>query len=177
MSTLYKHTKGQEYTKAHDSSITCVFVLLPVFVFIKSWPLQKRKSKKFTRHDYSKFDSETFVTKIQETLNQLQINQTKLSEALDLGILCPNRYLKERAPLKQLTKSKKRLAHKPWITTGLLKSIKTKNRYVLDSKTKTSMRKYKNYRNKVTHLLKESKRNYYQSQFLSCEMTLSKCGN
>jgi len=113
MSTLYKHTKGQEYTKAHDSSITCVFVLLPVFVFIKSWPLQKWKSKKFTRHDYSKFDSETFVTKVQETLNQLQINQTKSSEALDLGILCHNRYLKERAPLKQLTKSKKRLARKP----------------------------------------------------------------
>ena len=29
--------------------------------------------------------------------------------------------------------------------------------------------KYKKYRNKVTHLLEESKRNYYQSQFLSCE--------
>jgi len=68
-----------------------------------------------------------FLTKVQETLNQLQIDQNKPSEALDLGILCLNRYLKEQAPVKQLTKSKKRLAHKPWKTTGLLRSIKTKN--------------------------------------------------
>ena len=33
---------------------------------------------------------ETFVTKVQETLNQLQIDQYKPSEALDLGILCLN---------------------------------------------------------------------------------------
>jgi len=80
---------------------------LPVFVFIKSKPLQKWKSKKYTKHDYSKFDSETFLTKVQETLNQLQIDQTKPSESLDLGILCLNRYLKEQVPVKQLTKSKK----------------------------------------------------------------------
>ena len=118
---------------------------LPVFVLMISKPLQKWKSKKYTKHDYSKFDSETFVTQVQETLNQLQIDQNKPSEALDLGILCLNRYLKEQAPVKQLTKSKKRLAHKPWITTGLLRSIKTKTIcvelwYVLDSKTKTPMR-------------------------------------
>ena len=46
---------------------------------------QAWKSKKYTKHDYSKFDSETFVTKVQETLNQLQIDQNKPSEALDLA--------------------------------------------------------------------------------------------
>jgi len=146
---------------------------LPVFVLIKTKPLQKWKSKKYTKHDYSKFDSETFVTKVQETLNQLQIDQNKPSEALDLGILCLNRYLKEQAPVKQLTKSKKRLAHKPWITTGLLRSIKTKNnlyRALVRSrfKNQNAHEKYKKYRNKVTRLLEESKRSYYQSQTLSC---------
>jgi len=33
-----------------------------------------------------KFDPGTFVTKIQEALNHHQIDQTKPSEALDLGI-------------------------------------------------------------------------------------------
>ena len=129
---------------------------------------QAWKSKKYTKHDYSKFDSETFVTKVQETLNQLQIDQNKPSEALDLGILCLNRYLKEQASVKQLTKSKKRLAHKPWITTGLLRSIQTKNRLhralvCSRFKKQNAHEKYKKYRNKVTHLLEESKRNYYQS--------------
>jgi len=53
---------------------------------------------------------------VQATLNQLQIDQTKPSEALDLGISSLNRHLKEQAPIKWLTKSKKRLAHKPRIT-------------------------------------------------------------
>jgi len=145
-----------------------------VFVFIKSRPLQKWKSKKYTRHHYSKFDSETFVTKVQETLNQLQIDQTKPSEALDFSISYLSRSLKEQAPLKQLTKSKKQLAHKPWITTSLLKSIKNKNslyRALVRSrfKNQNAHKKYENYRKKVTHFLEESKRNYYQSQFLSCE--------
>jgi len=60
------------------------------------------------------------------------------------------------------------LAHKPWITTGLLRSIKTKNnlyRALVRSrfKNQNAHEKYKKYRNKVTHLLEESKRNYYQS--------------
>jgi len=134
--------------------------------------------KKYTKHDYSKFDSETFVTKVQETSNQLQIDQNKPSEALDLGILC----LKEQAPPKQQTKSKKRLAHKPWITTGLLRSIKTKNnlyRALVCSrfKNQNAHEKYKKYRNKVTHLLEESKRNYYQSQILSCGNVSKKMWN
>ena len=41
---------------------------LPVFVFIKSKPLQKWKSKKYTKHDYSQFDSETFVSKVQKMI-------------------------------------------------------------------------------------------------------------
>jgi len=36
-------------------------------------------------------------------------------------------------------------------------------------KNQNAHEKYKKYRKKVTHLLEESKRNYYQSQFLSCE--------
>ena len=115
-------------------------------------------------------------------MNQLQIDQTKPSEALDLSILSLNRHLKEQAPVKQLTKSKKRLARKPWITTGLLRSIKTKNslyRALVRSrfKNQNAHEKYKKYRNKVTHLLEESKRNYYQSQILSCGSDSKKMWN
>jgi len=88
-----------------------------------------------------------------------------------LGILLLKQYLREQALVKLLTKSKKRLAHKPWITTGLLASIKTKNslyRALVQSRFKNQNAQEK-YKNKVTHLLEESKRNYYQSQFLSCE--------
>ena len=42
----------------HSSSLYCVK------------PMQW-KSKKYAKHDYSKFNSETFVTKIRKALNQL----------------------------------------------------------------------------------------------------------
>jgi len=133
---------------------------LPVFVFIKI------HYKKGIQKSIPGMTIPSFVTKVQETLNQLQTDQTNPGEALDLGILCLNWYLKEQVPVKQLTKSKKRLAHKPWITTGVLKSIKTKNslyRALVHSRFKkqNAHEKYKKYIIKVIHLLEESKRNYF----------------
>jgi len=68
-----------------------------VFVIIKAGTLQTWRSKKYTSHDYSNSDPETFVTKVQEALNELAIDQTKPSEALDLGILLLNQHLKKQA--------------------------------------------------------------------------------
>ena len=56
-------------------------------------------------------------------------------------------------------------SHKPWITKGILTSIKTQNRLYrkyLKSKSETIFKTCKTYRNKLTHLKELSKSNYYQ---------------
>jgi len=125
------------------------------------------------RHDYSNFNAENVVTEVQETLDNLPISQNNPCETLDSGILMLEQCLNEQAPIKKLSKAKHILSHKPWITPCLLQSIKTKNklyRALVRSgfSSQKAHAKYKKYRNKVTHLLEMSKRNYYQSQFLSC---------
>ena len=54
---------------------------------------------------------------------------------------------------------------KPWITKGILISIKTQNklyRKYLKNKSEIKFKIYKMYKNKLTYLKKLSKSNYYQ---------------
>ena len=56
---------------------------------------------------------------------------------------------------------------KPWLTKGLLKSIKKKNalyKQFLSSPTVTHKRQYKCFRNKLNHLLRIAKRDYYDKK-------------
>jgi hypothetical protein len=62
----------------------------------------------------------------------------------------------------------KKLPRKPWISKGLLKSIKRKNKLYnifMHKKTDTSKQKFKSYRNKLNHLLKIAKRHHYCCKF------------
>jgi len=80
--------------------------------------------------------------------------------------------LNQQGPLKNLSRSKKKLSQKPWITTGLYKSIKNENKmYRTLVRTRFSNTRahnhYKKYRNKLNHIMEMSKRNCYQSQLSS----------
>ena len=124
-------------------------------------------------HDYSSLNAENFVTEVQEAIDNLPINQSNPCETLDSGFVMLEQCLNEQAPIKKLPNAKQKLSHKLWITPCLLKSIKTKNRLhraLVRSgfSSQKAHAKYKKYRNKVTHLFEINKRNYYQSQFLSC---------
>lgn len=58
---------------------------------------------------------------------------------------------------------------KPWLSSGLLTSIKKKNRLYktwLHKKTDTALTKYKVYKNKLTSILRASEKLYYQNKFL-----------
>ena len=74
-----------------------------------------------------------------------------------------NKYM----PLKKLSQNKKKMLMKPWITSGIRKSI-----VVRDKLRKKSIKKksdeihelYKYYRNKITHMKRLSFNNYYKEK-------------
>ena len=77
-------------------------------------------------------------------------------------------------PLKKINKYKLKFRSKPWITTGLQKSISVKNKFLTNFiKKKDPAKKaelhlqYKNHRNLLSTLLKKSKENYYKKCFES----------
>ena len=83
---------------------------------------------------------------------------------------CLNNY----APLKKLNRYKLKFRSKPWITTGLQKSIPLKNKFLTNFiKEKDPVKKaelhlqYKNHRNLLSILLKQSKENHYKKYFES----------
>ena len=74
------------------------------------------------------------------------------------------------APIEKISKKETKFNRKPWITTALKISIRIKNilyRKFLKSNSAYSHFKYKTYRNKLSILLKVSKRNYYQNYLKS----------
>lgn len=67
-------------------------------------------------------------------------------------------------PVKQTTRKNDK--NKPWLTTGLAKSIKIKNslyKKFIKSPTTTNHKKFKQYRNKLTSLIRTCKKQYYSS--------------
>ena len=77
------------------------------------------------------------------------------------------------APYRKMSQKQIRLEQRPWITLGLLVSMKKRDKLSKqrarekDSETKNEISgKYKLYRNMIVTLLKMSKTNYYSAFFL-----------
>ena len=67
-------------------------------------------------------------------------------------------------------KINKRQEAKPWITSGIIKSIKTRNKLYKkfrDNPNDVNKNKYVSFRNKLTHLIRISSKKYYQNKFNS----------
>jgi hypothetical protein len=69
-------------------------------------------------------------------------------------------------PLKKIKISKHK-SRKPWVSKGLLKSIKRKNklyRKYMNQPCNSNENNYKTFKNKLNHLLRIAKRMYYEKQ-------------
>eukprot|EP00111_Clytia_hemisphaerica_P014232 TCONS_00041923-protein len=102
--------------------------------------------------------------------DELLLNKNP-SEKLEIFIKTSQEKIDTHAPIK-LTNQKHASAHKPWVTTGLLKSIKTKDflyKKFLKSKQQAlksiKHQNYKTYKNLLVKLLRKSKNNYYKNYF------------
>ena len=113
--------------------------------------------------DFSRFSEEDFNSELAQvdwesilarTQGNIDIAFSKIYNKL-------NKLVNKHAPLKSLSKRKFKQFSKPWITKGLLKSIKIKNALFASG----DMIKYKFYRNKITTLIRHSKKLYYHTYF------------
>jgi len=68
------------------------------------------------------------MDEIKETLNGMIINSNNPAAALDDAIGAIKKVLDDHALLKNMSRTQRRLAQKPWIASDLYKLIKTKNK-------------------------------------------------
>ena len=79
-----------------------------------------------------------------------------------------NRHLEECFPLKIYKPNSYNKPKTPWVTTGLLVSVRKKNRLYKKYRTNPTIYrewKYKEYKNKLNHLIRIAKRTYYDTKF------------
>ena len=83
----------------------------------------------------------------------------------------------KNAPFKQLSYREIKRKKKPWITNGIITSIHKRNSY-LKKFRKTDNQlffiRYKCYRDKINHLIRKSKKDYYCKNFNRCRQNIRK---
>ena len=140
---------------------------LPTFCIVDI-PVQKQKCKRYYR-DYSQFDSELYLQDIRAIdWSTIHIESNDLNEIATKTIRTLQLIVNKHAPRKQISKTKQKQFSKPWITNGILKSIKNKEsmyrtHFLSNNPAKTA--EYKRYANKLNHLKAVSKKAYYCKQF------------
>jgi len=117
----------------------------------------------------SKFNIENFLKDMDCTELLMQIhdkNDTNEKYSLLNDFLTSNINL--HAPYKTLSKKERKAKQKPWISKGILTSIKIKNSIYgkfMQTKNNFFYRRYKLYRDKINHLIRRNKRDYYKTYF------------
>ena len=124
--------------------------------------------------DWKNFDTEGFSKEFRNTnwkrmlaLNEKDPNKSfrRFREILD-------NLITKFVPVKEISKKRQKINNQPWITKGILKAISIKNKNfkkfvkAIDVATKTMYHeRYKNYRNQIVTLIRQSKINYYEKYF------------
>ena len=142
---------------------------LPIIAFFTNEVMSKKTPEEVTFRNFSNPNQETFARRLSE------VDWSNIfNDCDDLNESCTN-FLSEYTthfeacfPLKK-AKRNNLIPKTPWISNGLLVSIRKKNKLYKKfvSKPNSVMsERYKAYRNKLNHLIRIAKRNYYDSQFL-----------
>ena len=99
---------------------------LLIFLLIKTNTAEMHDKKPIIKRDFTNFDSEMFLETLNHNFQRLPQTEGDPSKDLNQALKVLGDSLNQQAPLKNLSKSKRKLSQKPWITTGLYKSIKNK---------------------------------------------------
>ena len=119
------------------------------------------KSKK--ARDFSSFSVNQFKTAI-STINWIDITGnfgTNVNRAFSTFCKKLNKIVNKFAPIRELSNQKLKQLSKPWITKGIRHSIKIKNKLFASG----DQARYKIYRNKLSNLIRLSKKYYYAKYF------------
>ena len=142
---------------------------LPNFIIFdkfSSLPLNIKVHKR----DYSKLNETALINEMQ-SINWHTVFTPNLdpSSMFDSFYTKTSEIIDRHIPIKQLSRRELKFQSKPWITSAIKVLIHAKNKlYKKYLKTKSTYyhSKFKYYRNKLNHLLKVSKRKYYNEYFL-----------
>ena len=167
-STLIDHI----YTNSNlrvDAGIVLVDISdhLPVFCMLDRQI--SRCKRAFYLRDYSKFDVDQYIRDVDavDWINVCNESNDIHEEAANcISIL--KQIADKHAPIKQASQSKRRQLAKPWLTKGVLNSVKHKQKLYKShflSRDPDKVREYKLYANALNRIKNKAKNDYYCQRF------------
>ena len=148
---------------------------MPNFVILNKSVSKSKRIPQFKR-DFKKFNEDEFVSDV-NSVRLLPHNSTDLDGKFQHFQDKILESINKHAPLKKLSNKQAKLRKKPWITSGILKSISMKNKLYkrfLKSKDNFWYQRYKYYRDMLNRLIRKSKSNYYKDYFENCRNNAKK---
>ena len=129
----------------------------------------------------TKFNLEIFLNALNDQLNILiDSNISSPHELYDKFVSKFKNVVNKFAPMRKASRKENKLRCRPWLTRGLLKPIRMKNKMHnnLRKKPDTSQNhKYKIYRNLLNRLNKQAKVNYYHKVLIDNKNNSKKVWN
>ena len=126
--------------------------------YVRNWRIFNKRE---FQSELSSIDWDTTIQPQMNTNTSCSIFYNKITKLLD-----------EMAPLKKLSKKEISLKNKPWISQGILKSMKERDKIYKkftietdESRKDEIYKKYKYFRNKITTLTRKNKKKYYSEYF------------
>ena len=140
------------------------------------------KHQNIFKRSFKNFDNENFILDYL-AIDWSQLDSKDTNEAFELFLSKIIVLLDQYAPLTKVTNKEYKLRAKPWITKGILKSIKIRDKiFNKFTKAKTNILKtqlhhnYKHYRNLIVNLIKINKKMYYDKYSAENNKTYAQSG-
>ena len=150
---------------------------LPIFCTVLVKPEHKLRSIKKLVRDLKKFDRDKFVRDIFDMVENFSFNDNDdIDEVMNNFISSFKQITDMQAPLRLNSRKEQKLALKPWITKGILKSIKTKNRLFNQRYKRNNsdlIIQFKHYSNKLTTVKRIAKQDYFMPFWLELRNNVS----
>ena len=140
---------------------------IPVISVIGEFRTNKNKIEKRKIRDLKNFKPEEFTKELGNSIAQLNFDSEDVNELWNSFRKSFNGILNKHAPQRLQTRKESRINSKPYLTKGILKSIKTKQKLfkkTIIEPTEENWNYFKLYRNNLTRAIKESKKAYYKNQ-------------
>ena len=171
MDNILINSQENVYTSGYLT--TSISDHLPQFMIIENFFSETllKKDVKTRKRDFSKFHSDIFIRDL-KSVNWSVSTQKDPNLGFENFMLIIKNLLDKHAPFKEQAKRKEKSRLKPWITKGILTSIKQRDKIYKEMiKAKNSQTKqlklslYKKYCNIIVDLLKKSKQSHYRKYF------------
>ena len=141
---------------------------MPNFLILQNFQ-KSPNTNKLQKRDYSNFDGDNFLSELNSDIVQANIlNSNSTNDKYNIFHDHLLTTLNKHIPIKLLSKKELKLKLKPWLTSGILTSVKRKNYFYkkfVKSQNPFWYSKYKTYRDKLNHLIRTSKNTYYKNNF------------